>query len=151
MFTASDEDGAKYPYDEFGNPINPAALGSAKPAITPTALPSDVSEKAAAASQVIQPVVNKALSSLADLFRLQAPATVSTVAPSSPSVKRLLGNDTVLLTPADDAELQRQLMAVVPEQRPATYRAIIDQLLRSQRAVLQSLAPGTFEIPSAMY
>ncbi len=137
-------------YDDSGNAdapggtlSNPAALGSMSP-------------QTQAIASVAQPVINKVLGSAADMFGIKAP-TVATPAPviGQPSVKRLLGSATVLLTPEDDAALQRQLVSVIPEQRPAAYKAIVGQLLQSRRAVMGGMPPqdpySNFDIPSTMY
>jgi hypothetical protein len=134
-----------------GDPSNP---GAAALDATPNVAPPDaaanpaalgpMSPEAQAITAVGQPIVDKVLSSAADMFGIKAPVTAP-VAPTAtlgtPSVRRLLGSTTVLLTPEDDAVLQRQLIAIPAEQRPAAYKAIIGQLLQSRRAVLPTPQP----------
>ena len=66
--------------------------------------------------------------------------TVQLAAPQ-PSVRRLLGNTAILLTPEDDATLQRQLLSIPAEQRPAAYRAMVEQWFQSGRARLAPTVP----------
>src|SRR5436190_4774310 len=147
-------------FDYMGNPIasaaNPAALGPTVPTIPGTSTVAPDYDSASFLKAIIQPSVNKAFSSMADMFGIKAPATPTVQPATSPSVKRLLvdaaGRETsVMLTPADDAELQRQLIAIVPEQRPAAYRTIIGQLLQNGRALMSPNPYANFEIPSASY
>lgn len=86
---------------------------------------------------------------LADYQRRTAPlfdpTAVRGTAPPVPSVRRALGNSTVLLLPEDDALLARQLLSVPVEQRPTAYRVMIDQWLQAGRAVM--VPPATPVIP----
>jgi len=116
-------------YDYMGNPINPAGLGpSAAPAVVP--VPTTASSGGPGVGDMFKAALIGAMPSV---FGATATPKKAPVAPQ-PSVRRAFGNSTVLLTPEDDATLARQLLAVPAEQRPAAYRAMVDQWLQSGRA-----------------
>lgn len=114
---------------------NPAALGAG---VAPTVSKADAGGDGGAFKLDISP--------LAGLFKAPwVPATTGTYtsaatgaipSPSAMTVRRPLGDRTVLLAPEDDATLARQLGAVPAEQRPAAYANMVEQLLKSGRARL---------------
>jgi hypothetical protein len=141
--------GTSRDFDYMGNPVDPgvaAGLGTRENPIVmqPTVVTGNPSALGPTA-QAIQTLVDRAMSSAADMFGIKAPAVAPAVTPGTPSLRRLVvvnGRETVvLLTPEDDAELQRQLIAIPAEQRPAAYKAIIGQLLQGRRAVLPTPQP----------
>lgn len=79
----------------------------------------------------------------ADMFKIGTPAPA---APQTQTVRRPFGTATILISPTDDADLARQLLAIPAEQRPAAYRNIVDQWLRAGRASL--VTPPATQIPT---
>lgn len=150
-------------YDEFGNPKTKPDLGTASglgttPAVVTPVVPANPAAIGTPASESwmsrlsrfqynptgaprvppVAPVNPAALgvapTEVAPVEPVAAPVVAPTV--GAPQVRRRLGNgnDTVLISAEDDAELSRQLAAVVPEQRPAVYAVIVGQWLKSGRA-----------------
>lgn len=134
-------------YDYMGNPINPAGLGpSAAPAAVPAA-PTTTSSGGPGVGDMFRAALVGAMPSV-----FGATATPKGAPVPQPSVRRAFGNSTVLLTPEDDATLARQLLAVPAEQRPAAYRAMVDQWLQSGRARIMAppvtISPADAALPN---
>jgi hypothetical protein len=134
-------------YDYMGNPVDNAGAASALGTSTAAPVPS--------ATTATTPMATAVPTSKAgwldyiggidmrSLFGMKPVAAISPPIVSQPSVRRAFGNSTILLSPEDDATLARQLLAIPTEQRPAAYRAMVDQWLQAGRA---HLAPAAIPV-----
>jgi hypothetical protein len=146
--------GTPVDFDYMGNPVAPvspgvaAGLGPVTPTVTPdaaTANPAALGPTAQAVMAVGQPLVDRTMSSAADMFGIKAPTLSPPIAPQTIQVP-VDEAHFLEMSAADAAEAERQLRAIPPEQRGAAAAAIRDNLMKSGRATLRVRIPPMHEI-----